>query len=243
MTVVELVRGSDVDCEPMSWWDPDAECTVTIARPSDDDALWREYLAGAQRSYLSNGVSGAVDAEAICDSGDTTLFWSMTDTAGAVVAGIRAVGPLTCPDDSHAVVEWAGQPGLPMVEKMITDRLPFGVVEMKTAWVTSERNRNRKLTATLARTGCQVLAALGVQFCMATCAGLALERWRSSGGVVAPIPSTPYPDERFRTSLMWWDRLTVAHCAAANQTAKIAAEMEFIRRRRHTTNRHAPMRS
>jgi hypothetical protein len=241
MTVVELVRGSVAGIESVSWWDVDAECNVTIARPSDDEVRWEEYLAGAQRSYQRNGVSAAVDVEAIRDSGDTTLFWTMTDVKGAVVGGIRAVGPLFSPEDSHAVVEWADQPDLPLVRKMIADRLPFGVVEMKTAWVTDDRDRNRKLTASLARTGCHVLAALGVQFCMATCARHAMDRWRSSGGVVAPIRSTPYPDERFRTSMMWWDRLTVASCAAANQTAKIAAEMEFIRQRRNTMNRHAPV--
>ncbi len=244
MTVVELPRtfaSAGVDRALMSWWDADAECTVTIARPSDDDGLWQEYLASADRSYRTHGVSAAIDVDAIRQSGDTTVFWTMHDWTGTVVGGIRAVGPLTSPDQSHAVAEWAGQSSLPLVRKMITDRLPFGVVEMKTAWVTADRDRNRRLTASLARTGCQVLAVLGVQFCMATCAHRVLERWRSSGGVVAPIRSTPYPDERYRTKLMWWDRLTVASCAAPNQTAKIIAEMENIRQRLHRMRRHAPV--
>jgi len=244
MNVVELPRtfaSAGVASASMSWWDPDAECTVKIARPSDDDELWREYLAGAERSYRKHGVGAAIDVEAIREAGDTTVFWTMLDTTGTVLGGVRAVGPLASPDDSHAVVEWAGQPGLPQVRKMIADRLPFGVVEMKTAWVTDDRGRNKQLTTSLARTGCQVLALLGVQFCMATCAQHVLERWQSSGGVVAPIRSTPYPDDRYRTKMMWWDRLTVAGCATPSQTAKIVAEMEDIRRRLHNTNRHAPL--
>ena len=163
----------------------------------------------------------------------------MLDSAGSVVGGIRAVGPLTSPDETHAVVEWAGQPGLAEVRKMIADRLPFGVVEMKSAWVTDDPDRNRRLTASLARAGCHVLAVLGVQFCMATCAHHVLARWRSSGGVVAPIPSTPYPDEKYRTKMMWWDRLTVATTAASTQTAKIVAEMAHIRQRLHNSSRLA----
>jgi hypothetical protein len=224
----------------MSWWDPDAECTVAIARPSDDDALWEQYLAGAARTYRRRGIEAAIDVDAIHRAGDTTLFWTMLDAAGTVVAGIRAIGPLTSPDDTHAVVEWSGQAGLPQVRKMIADRIPFGVVEMKTAWVTDDGDRNRKLTTLLARAGCQVLAVLGVQFCMATCAQHVLARWRSSGGVVAPIRSTPYPDERFRTKMMWWDRRTVASLAAPNQTAKIIAEMAEISNRLHSSSRHAP---
>jgi hypothetical protein len=76
---------------------------------------------------------------------------------------------------------------------------------------------------------------------MATCAQHVLARWRSSGGVVAPIRSTPYPDERFRTKLMWWDRLTVASLAAPSQTAKIIAEMADIRQCLDNSSRHAPV--
>ncbi len=243
MTVAELPRtfiSTGVDGALMSWWDADAECTVAIASPSDTDALWQEYLDGAERSYRTHGIGAAIDVDAIRRSGDTTLFWTMLDTTGTVVAGIRAVGPLTSPEETHAVVEWAGQPSLPSVRKMIADRLPFGVVEMKSAWVTDQHNRNRRLSTTLARAGCQVLAVLGVQFCMATCAHHVLARWQSSGGVVAPIRSTPYPDERFRTKLMWWDRRTVARLAAPSQTAKIIAEMADISQCLQNSSRHAP---
>lgn len=244
MTVLDLPRAVDptgVAGALMSWWDADAECTVVIARPADDDALWQEYLSGAERSYRRHGLVAAIDVDDIRRSGDTSLFWAMIDGTGTVVGGIRAIGPLASPDDSHAVLEWAAHPSLPAVRKMISDRLPFGVVEMKSAWVTDDPDRSRRLTASLARTGCQVLAVLGVQFCMATGAQHVLARWRSSGGVVAPIRSTPYPDQRFRTKLMWWDRRTVASHAAPSQTAAIVAEMAAIDDHLHEASRHAPV--
>jgi hypothetical protein len=244
LTVVELPHdfaSTGIDGVLMSWWDPEAECTLVIAKPSDDSDLWQEYLAGAERTYRRHGVGAAFDGEAIGRSSATTAFWALLDSTGQVVGGVRAIGPLTSPDDSHAIVEWANQPELPLVRKMIADRLPFGVVEMKSAWVTDDHDRNRKLTTLLARAGCQVLAVLGVQFCMATCAQHVLARWRSSGGVVAPVRSTPYPDERFRTKMMWWDRLTVAGLAAPNQTAKIVAEMADISYRLHSSSRRAPV--
>src|SRR5689334_3831063 len=153
MTVVELPRasaGTDVDGALMTWWDSDAECTVAICRPADNDALWQQYLVGAERSYRSHGIEAAIDIDAIRRSCDTSLFWTMLDTEGAVIGGIRAIGPLTTPDQTHAVVEWADHPGLPSVRKMIADRLPFGVVEMKSAWVTDDADRSRNLTASLA---------------------------------------------------------------------------------------------
>ena len=242
LTVMDLPRAiqpTAVKGTVVSWWDADAECTIAIARPTDEAALWQEYLAGAERSYRRHGIGAAIDVDEIRSSGDTTLFWTMLDATGTVVGGIRAIGPLSSPDESHAVAEWAGRPGRPLVHKMIADRLPFGVVEMKSAWVTDDPGRNRGLTASLARAGCHMLAALGVQFCMATCAHHVLARWRSSGGVVAPVPATPYPDERFHTRLMWWDRLTVTNHAASSQSARLLTEMANISRRLHNPSRRA----
>lgn len=84
-----------------------------------------------------------------------------------------------------------------------------------------------------------MLAVLGVQLLVVTCAHHVVARWRSSGRVVPPIPSTPYPDERFHTKLMWWDKLTVATVAAPIQTATLVAEMANISQRLHNPSRHA----
>jgi hypothetical protein len=230
MPVAELPVMS-ADATSMSWWDGDAECLIVMSEPRAEKSLWRDYLSGAERSYRSHGVSAAFDAAAIQRAGDTTLFWTMLDGAGRLLGGVRAVGPLWSPDDSHAVLEWAGQPGLPQVHKMIADRLPMGVVEVKSAWVTDNPDRSRYLTKPIARAGFHAMALLGIQFFMATSADHVLNRWKSSGGVVAPIRSTPYPDERYRTKMIWWDRLTFANHADHHQVVKILAEMDDIHRR------------
>ena len=51
---------------------------------------------------------------------------------------------------------------------MITDRLPFGVLEMKSAWTTDQPKRNRSLTKAIARSGFHAMSLLDVQVCMAT---------------------------------------------------------------------------
>ena len=84
---------------------------------------------------------------------------------------------------------------------MINDRVPFGILEMKSAWAIDDPDRNRCLTQAAA-SAFHMMALLDIQFCMAT-AAYALNRWRSSGGVVAGIPATPYPDERYQTKMMW----------------------------------------
>jgi hypothetical protein len=75
------------------------------------------------------------------------------------------------------------------------------------------------------------MALMDIQFCMATAAAFVLDRWRSSGGVVASnIPATPYPDARYRTKMMWWDRRTFANHAEPEQVSKIHTEMMALTR-------------
>jgi hypothetical protein len=214
--------------QSVSWWDPNAECTLVMSQPAIDRDLWLEYLRGAARSYRKHGVERALDVPAIRSGDDTTMFWATVDTAGRVIGGVRAKGPLQSADDSHAVIEWAGRPGLQQVRKMITDRVPFGILEMKSAFVTDHLDRNRAVTRALARSGFHAMALMNLQFCMATSAPHVLDRWRSSGGVVASIPATPYPDERYRTKMMWWDRRTFANHAEPDQVSKILMEITVM---------------
>lgn len=214
--------------EGLSWHDPDVDCTLVISRPSADPGLWTEYAHGAQQSYRKHGVECALDTDALRTGADTVMFLAAIDRAGRMVAGVRAKGPLRSADDSHALVEWAGQPGQQTVRDMISDRVPFGILEMKSAWVTDDPDQNRCLTAALARSGFHMMALLDVQFCMATAAAYVLNRWRSSGGVVASIPATPYPDERYQTKMMWWDRRNFVKYAEPGQVAKILTETNHL---------------
>jgi len=108
---------------------------------------------------------------------------------------------------------------------MINDRVPFGILEMKSAFVTDDPDRNRGVTRALARSGFHAMAAMDLQFCMATSAPHVLDKWSSSGGVVASIPATPYPDARYRTKMMWWDRRTFTRNAEPAQVSKIFNEI------------------
>ncbi|WP_026356898.1 hypothetical protein [Mycobacterium sp. 141] len=210
-----------------SWLDPDSDCTIVIATPGSERELWREYVNGASRNYRKYGVEHALDMEALRAGHDTALFCVGLNDAGDVVGGLRAKGPYREVDECHAVVEWNGQPGFSAVRKMVADRLPFGVVEMKSAWVGEDPQQSRALTGTLARMSFHTLALLDIQFIVATAAAYVLKRWLSSGGVLAKIPATPYPDERYQTKMMWWDRSTVASHADPKQVSAFYRELKL----------------
>ncbi len=95
MTVLEMTRTVvpiNTEGALMTWWDAEAECTVAITRPSDNDVLWQEFLAGAERSYRRHGIATALDVDAIRRGGDTRLYWSMLNATGTVsVASVPSV--------------------------------------------------------------------------------------------------------------------------------------------------------
>ena len=191
----------------IEWWDPDTECTLVASLPRPNRSSGTSTSTAHGNSYRRHGVERALDLESLRNPGESSLFLAAVDGTGRMVAGVRAKGPYRSAEESHAVVEWSGQPGLTMARKMISDRIPFGVVEVKTAWVTDDPARNRSLTNALARFPLHSALLLDAKFAMATSGAHVLARWRTTGGVVAAqVPATPYPDERYQTKMMWWDR-------------------------------------
>lgn len=216
--------------ERLSWRDPDIEATLVLSQPYLDPELWDEFTCGAERSFRKHGVECALDVDALRSGADTFMFCAAIDDDGRMLAGLRAKGPLRSADESHAVIEWEGQPGQQMVRDMITDRIPFGVLEMKSGWVIDDADVDRSLTTALARSGFYMASLTGYQFFMATAAAFVINRWKTSGGLVAPIPATPYPDERYQTRMIWWDSRDFINYADPGQVAKILTENELLMR-------------
>ena len=217
----------------LSWQDPDIGATLLLSQPTLDPDLWAEFSRGAERSYRKHGVERALDLDMLRSGADTIMFFAVVDDDGEVLGGLRAKGPLRFADESRAVVEWAGHPSQQAVRNMIRDRIPFRVLELKSGWVTDDPRRKSLVTDALARCGLHMLVILDSQFCMATAATFALKGWRSSGGVVADIPATPYPDERYRTRMIWLNRRDFFNYAEPAQVAKILAETKLILHDQH----------
>jgi hypothetical protein len=207
------------------WWDQATACWISACTPEAEPELWARYLDGALNSYRRHGVESVLNIDAIRDGADTALFFTAVDGDGRVVGGTRVIGPLRSPEDSHALAEWDGNRGLEALHRMIANRLAFGIVEVKGAWVDPRGYGSRALSRVLARTALPMMTLLDVQFVMATSAAHVLEQWRSSGGVVAAgIPAAAYPNENYRTKLMWWDRLTLSTHAEPEQFRLMCAE-------------------
>ncbi len=207
--------------------DPITGARVAIATPAGDVGLWHRYLDGARSVYDAHGVGAALDHDAVIDGADTTVFFAIVDDAGVCRGGLRVQGPYGRVDETHALHEWDGTPGRTDLVRAIGSRLDDGIVETKTAWVDPTVDDPAAAADLLARMALPILAVTGARHLMATSADHSLRRWTSSGGRIdESVPATPYPDERYRTRLMWWDRETLDRTAGPRVVAAMRRGVE-----------------
>lgn len=198
---------------------------VLVSRPEDQPGLWLAYLAGARASYRRHDVESVLEYDDVVDGRSTALFFAAVDRTQRVVGGMRVQGPYLDPDEAHAVKEWAGRNGTEELRLEIARRIPDGVIEMKTGWVSDEAENRKALAGAMARVFVHSLRLMDVRFAMGTVGQHAIRRWRTCGGVVSDrVAPVAYPDDRHSTVLMWWDRRTFADLANDEQLPLILDE-------------------
>ncbi|MBT0565364.1 hypothetical protein [Williamsia sp. CHRR-6] len=213
---------------PVGFRDPLSKCELIAATPASQPRLWRDYLDGARAVYRARGVEVALDHAAILDGHDTALFYAVLDADG-VCGGVRIQGPYTAVDQSHAVGEWAGNHAQSAVVAAVDKRLAEGVAEVKTAWVAPRVCDGPAVSALLARQALASLGLLGTRYLMATAADYILRVWGSSGGRIdETVAPAAYPDERYRTRLMWWDRTEIESDADPGVWPQMCLEAEQL---------------
>ena len=208
-----------------SYYDPPSGCHFVVARPAAQPDLWTAFLDGARSSYRRFGVERVLEYEQTRDGKSTALFFVALDVDGQVAGGMRAQGPYRDPDQAHALAEWAGRDGAATLRAEISDRIPAGVIEMKTGWVSRDVPRRAELTAALARVFVHSMTLLDVCYALGTVAAHAVRCWQTTGGVVSTtVTPVAYPDHRYLTAPMWWDRKTYADLTAADQLPRLIDE-------------------
>ncbi|MBE7191550.1 MAG: hypothetical protein INR66_03590 [Gordonia polyisoprenivorans] len=199
---------------PVSVFDPASQTTLVVGSPRDLPEVWDRYIAAAAQMYEARGVGAALEFEAVRDGDSTRVFAAIVDRAGHVVGGLRVQGCYLSVWESHAVVEWESQRGLSALVAAMGVRLGGGLVEVKSAFADPRATHADLVAGRLARVPLVLMEMTGARFLMATAADYVLSRWESGGGrVETGVSPTPYPDDRYRTRVMFWDRLTVADLA------------------------------
>ncbi|HEX3815956.1 MAG TPA: hypothetical protein VHX59_24220 [Mycobacteriales bacterium] len=191
----------------LSFWDPWSGCRIEAHTPAGRPDLWQQYVEGLSDSYRHYDVEGALDLDSFVTGESTSIFFVAFSPDEEIVAGVRMHGPLGDKAEAHAMLEFAADPaGVATVGRLIDDRLPFGVIEMKGGWVARHSDRRSELGNTLARCFLHAMTMLDVQFAFGTASTHAVSRWRTTGARKAEgLSPVAYPDDRYQTMMMWWD--------------------------------------
>lgn len=215
----------DAGSPRLSYRVPKSGHRIVVTTPCAEPELWEHYLAGAQRSYRAHGADSVLDLDRIGDGRSTSLLFAAVAPDGRIVGGMRAQGPYGDADEAHALAEWDRDPGQPTVRAMIEERLSFGVVESKGLWVPDDVRGRRELVGCLSRGPLHASMILGARFALGTSAGHTLPLWTATGAVVpSGLVPVGYPNERYRTSLMWWDRWALPATVAEKQKRALDTE-------------------
>jgi hypothetical protein len=235
------VRLFEDSLEPPAWaagafigdyFDPASGRQFLVARPAAQPELWAAYIEGAWLSYRQHGVESAVDYGHVSDGKSTSLFVAAVELDGRVVGGARVQGPYVRAEQAYALREWAGREGSDVLRAQIAERIDQGVVEVKAVWVDNSAPRHKELTSAMARVFVHALALLKVRYAFCTAASHAVPRWQSSGGVVsADVASVAYPDDRYQTLVLWWDRQNLFHSISSSQGRAILRESDQLFKR------------
>ncbi|GGG21596.1 hypothetical protein GCM10007304_39250 [Rhodococcoides trifolii] len=210
--------------------DPEFDYTVVVSSPSDRPDLWERFITGALGSYRRFGVESALALDDLRVGTTTSLFLAAVDESDEILAGVRARGPFLAATDAYADMEMASNAASQAaLRAMITERLPFGVLESKTGWVSDSARQYRGLTKIFGQ-GPAIAAALsGSRFTFGTAAKHVIGHYLSSGAVVADhIEPVEYPDSRFKTKAIYWDHGKLKERADSDQYRRMGNAVDAV---------------
>jgi molybdopterin/thiamine biosynthesis adenylyltransferase len=201
---------------------------IEVHHPLESPDRWRAYLDGAVSRYRAHGVLRALDRRELEDGRTTSLFFVAVDDADRVVAGLRCHGPLRAASEAYALRELEGHPGLPVVRNLLEERVPSGLVELKGAWV-DPNFPGPGLSDALARCYVHAMNWFGARFAICTCAVETAPRWQTTGARrVEGLEPIGYPDDRYQTVVLWWDRSLVKQLSDAEQWSRLMDESDEL---------------
>ncbi|MFF2084787.1 hypothetical protein ACFVVM_13495 [Nocardia sp. NPDC058176] len=165
--------------------------------------------------------------ESIADGDSTAGFFAVIDSDGTMVGGMRVHGPHLTPDEIAGFQPWIGTAGEAQLRAELVERIPLGVVETKGAWSRREP-RIPGVGALLARAIPHAAWLLDARYVFGASPLHCLDIYRATAAQVpAEVSAVAYPDERYVTVPVWWDRDDLS-TAAPDQHELIVAEREQL---------------
>ena len=178
--------------------------TIRVYAAAWEPARWQAFNEMARCSYASRGLENLSDDHPIDIDRYPTYFAQATVRDGAEersVGGIRIHG---ADADGQLLLfeELEGYTDVDYLRRYVDELRPGDVCHGGGLWIDPEHSQS-VLAADLARACVPIVTALKVGWCVAMTHTRILEAWDSLGWrAIGSMPSFPYPDERYLSSVI-----------------------------------------
>lgn len=173
---------------------------VVVSTPAGDPRMWRDYLGGLREAYEYYGVGSAQRI----DEARTAVVLTMYTAAGRPIAGGRALGPHDDPAQVDTLDIWHGAES---VARELRARMADGLLDMEGVWVARDAPDRAAVLPAVQRIPIHAADLLGVRWGIGAAAEHSLPLWCSGGcEVLDQVAPVAYPDDRYITRLIVWDR-------------------------------------
>jgi molybdopterin/thiamine biosynthesis adenylyltransferase/nitroreductase len=174
--------------------------------PLERPDLWKVYLNEAEGIFRSRGFEGTLRRLELEEGNDVSLFLLGFDPDGNAVAGVRFHGPLEGPHQAAIIEEMASSPEIAMIHDLIEQEIRLGAVEVKGAWSKGASVVGSRLLTAISRSVTHGLNWLGAEFAIAAVSDTLMPVGTVTGGVQVGTHWVPFPDERYQTIAISWQR-------------------------------------
>ena len=198
--------------------------------PFERPDLWQRYLEDAEGKYRSFGFEGTLRRRELEEGQGVPLFFVGFAPDGEPVAGLRFHGPLENRWGAALIEEMADLPELEEIGALIDSEARFGIIEAKGGWAKGEAVLGVRMVTTISRIMTHAAVWLGAERTIAAVSDKLIPVGKVAGGEVLSRNFVPFPDERYRTYAVTWQRSRSYDLADETNKRALRLEAEQLAR-------------
>jgi len=198
--------------------------------PLERPDLWQLYLDEGEGKYRHHGFEGTLRRKELEEGNGVSLFILGFAADGQAVCGVRFHGPLESSKQAALMEEMVDSPEIDDIGRLIDENIRGGVLEVKGAWSKGEAATGFRQIAAITRSSTHAMNWLGAEFAIAAVSDTLVPLGTPAGGRMFGTYAVPFPDERYRTVAVYWQRSTTYELSTPEHQQAMRMESEQLLR-------------
>ncbi len=213
-----------------SYLDPITGVRFEGHHPLERPDLWKVYLDEGEGQFRLRGVEGTLRRQELEQGRGVSLFFLGFGANDEAVCGVRFQGPLESTYHAVLLEEMAESDELGDLERLISDHIRGGVLEVKGMWSKGAAATGFRLVAAITRSVTHAMNWLGAEFAITAVSDNLVPIGSPAGGRQVGERWVPFPDDRYRTVAVCWYRGTTYELSTPEHQRAMRIESEQLAR-------------